>query len=350
MKLCTVIGARPQFIKHAALEFQLSSEPDIEHIVIHTGQHFDANMSSSFFTEFNIKVPDYNLNIHSKKHGEQTAMMLGGIEKILLEIKPDFLIVYGDTNSTLAGALAAKKLCIKVIHIEAGLRSFNMDMPEEVNRVLTDRISNILFVPSNLAMTNLENEGLLNQSVLTGDIMKDMHSYAKLHNLIRSKNEVPYYYATIHRPYNTDNVERLNSIFDSLNNLDKRVIFSLHPRTKDRAVKMEIELSSYSNIQFVDPVPYFLNLNYIYNAAALLTDSGGMQKEAYWLKTKCVTIRKETEWTETLKSGWNHLVFDNLGDTQNILDLEPGIHDDLLYGNGRTAAHIIQYLKESATS
>lgn len=344
MKLCTVIGARPQFIKHAALEFALSNEEGIEHIVIHTGQHYDDNMSAVFFTEFNLKKPDYMLDIRSHSHGKQTALMLMEIEQILQETKPDFLIVYGDTNSTLAGALAAKKLHIKVVHIEAGLRSFNMKMPEEVNRVMTDRISDILFAPSKVAMDHLQNEGLADQSVLIGDIMKDMVEHAKQKDLINAKSNIHFYYATIHRPYNTDDVDRLRLIFNTLNNLDKRIIFSLHPRTKHLAAQKDISLAAYTNIEFIDPVPYFDNLNYVNDAAALLTDSGGMQKEAYWLKTKCVTIRKETEWTETLEDGWNHLVFDDLDEIKISLDTEPGAYDESLYGDGQAARKILEYI------
>jgi len=333
MKLCTVIGARPQFIKHAALEFALSIEPNIEHIVIHTGQHYDDNMSAVFFTEFNLKKPDYMLDIRSHSHGKQTALMLMEIEQILLETKPDYLIVYGDTNSTLAGALAAKKLHIKVVHIEAGLRSFNMQMPEEVNRVMTDRISDILFAPSQVAMDHLQTEGLSEQSVLIGDM-----------DLINSKSDSDFYYATIHRPYNTDDVGRLQLIFKTLHNLDKRIIFSLHPRTKHLAAQKDISLSAYTNIEFIDPVPYFDNLNYVNDAAALLTDSGGMQKEAYWLKTKCVTIRKETEWTETLENGWNHLVFDDLDEIQISLKTKPGVYEESLYGDGQAARKILKYI------
>lgn len=345
MKLCTVIGARPQFIKHAALEFALSNQSNIEHIVIHTGQHYDDNMSAVFFTEFNLKKPNYMLDIRSHSHGKQTALMLMEIEKILIESKPDYLIVYGDTNSTLAGALAAKKLHIKVVHIEAGLRSFNMKMPEEVNRVMTDRISDILFAPSQIAMDHLKSEGLAEQSVLIGDIMKDMVAHARQKNLIKPNNSSDFYYATIHRPYNTDDVDRLQLIFETVNQLDKEVIFSLHPRTKHLAEKKEISLSQYSNIKFIDPVSYFDNLNYINDASALLTDSGGMQKEAYWLKTKCVTIRKETEWTETLQDGWNHLVFDDLNEIQVSLGKEPGLYDETLYGDGQAAIKILQHLK-----
>jgi len=345
MKLCTVIGARPQFIKHAALEHALSEENEIEHIVIHTGQHYDANMSEIFFKEFNLKKPDYKLSAGSHDPNKQIAFMRKEIEQILLDVTPDLLLVYGDTNSTLAGARAAEELNIKVIHVEAGLRSFNMEMPEEFNRIETDKISEILFAPSQLAMDQLASESINGQAVLIGDIMKDMVELAHQKGLLKAGKEDPHYYATIHRPYNTDDINRLLQILESLDALDERVVFSLHPRTKKMLVKDAIDLSKYSNMHFIEPVGYFDNLNYINNSTALLTDSGGMQKEAYWLKTKCITIRKETEWTETLREGWNHLLFEKLNELQDTLHQEPGSYDETLYGDGKAAQKIIDYLK-----
>jgi len=302
-------------------------------------------MSDIFFSEFHLQKPDYCLEIGSHSHSKQTSLMMIEIEKILLEVEPVYLVVYGDTNSTLAGALVATKLDIKTIHIEAGLRSFNMNMPEEPNRMITDRISDILFAPSQLAMDNLKQEGLENNSFFVGDLMKDLLFHAKHQNLIKTESDKEFYYSTIHRPYNTDHKKRLSTIFEVLDNLHKPVVFSLHPRTKHLSQSMDIRLSNFKNIQFIEPVSYVENLNYIHNASALLTDSGGMQKEAYWLKTKCITIRKETEWSETLQGGWNNLVFDKLEDIKGMLRLTPGQYYDSLYGDGRAAENIIAQIK-----
>ena len=347
MKICTVIGARPQFIKHAAFESALSEFEEIQHIVVHTGQHYDDNMSQIFFKEFELQQPDYMLQIGSHSHGKQTALMLIEIEKILQDTKPDFLVVYGDTNSTLAGALAAKKMGIKLVHIEAGLRSFNNEMPEEINRILTDRISDFLFVPSEDAMKHLEHEALNDQSFFTGDIMKDLVFISQAKNLIRDLDEDSFYYTTIHRPYNTDDQNRLRSILEELNSLDKKVIFSHHPRTKNLMSSWSIDVSEFQNIAFIEPVGYFENLSYIHSADALLTDSGGMQKEAYWLRTKCISIRSETEWTETLHDHCNTLVFNDLSEIKNELKKAPGPFNEDLYGNGKAAKIMIELLYES---
>lgn len=344
MKICTVIGARPQFVKHAAFEYALSEYEDVEHHVIHTGQHYDENMSQIFFNEFELQQPDYMLQIGSHSHGKQTALMLIEIEKILAKIVPDYLVVYGDTNSTLAGALAAKKMGIKLVHVEAGLRSFNNDMPEEINRILTDRISDLRFVPSEDAMQHLKNEALLENSFVTGDIMKDLVHLTLRKELIRPIEHTNYYYTTIHRPYNTDDQKRLMDILTVLNQLDKDVIFSLHPRTRNLINNSAIDLTLYSNISFIEPVGYFDNLSYMYHAEALLTDSGGMQKEAYWLKKKCITIRTETEWTETLQNNCNVLVFDNLNLIKEKLKSPLGSFQENLYGSGFSAKEMIEII------
>ncbi|MFA9375906.1 MAG: non-hydrolyzing UDP-N-acetylglucosamine 2-epimerase [Lachnotalea sp.] len=320
MKLITIIGARPQFIKAASFseEFRKSHEE----ILVHTGQHYDANMSDVFFEELGIPRPDYNLGVGSGGHGKQTAKMLEGIEEIILKEKPDGLLVYGDTNSTLAGALAASKLHIPVYHVEAGLRSYNKLMPEEQNRILTDHISNVLFCPTQTAVENLCKEGIASGVINTGDIMYDTVlrnisiSYQKYSNGIwfdelvkvngdlKKLTEKEYYLATIHRAENTDNLDKISRIFKAFSELDKTVLLPLHPRTKKLIENFDINLN---NVVIIEPVGYLLMLYLTSNAYMVVTDSGGLQKEAYFLKTPCTTLRDQTEWVETLQNGWNVL-------------------------------------------
>ena len=344
-KLVVVIGARPQFIKH--YPFERASIGKLEIKTIHTGQHYDKNMSDIFFEQLNMTKPDHILNIGSLNHGAQTGKMMIEIEGIIEKENPDGMVVYGDTNSTLAGALVASKLHIPVFHIESGLRSYNKEMPEEINRILTDNVSDLLFVPSPTAIENLAREGISNGVYEVGDIMKDLVKLITENGVITENNEPKdqkYYYVTLHRPYNTDIKERLLNILDSLNNLDKKVIMSLHPRTKNISKKFKIDLSSYNNILFIDPQSYFDNLNYLKNSNGLITDSGGMQKEAYWLKKKCVTLRKETEWVETLESNANKLIYENLLDIQLELQKTPNAWKDNLYGNGNCGEKIVDFI------
>lgn len=320
MKLITIIGARPQFIKAAT--FSEEFRKNNEEILVHTGQHYDTNMSEIFFNELGIPKPDYNLCVGSGSHGKQTAIMLEGIEEILLKEKPDGILVYGDTNSTLAGALAASKLHIPVYHVEAGLRSYNKSMPEEQNRVLTDHISDILLCPTKNAVDNLKKEGIKSAVINTGDIMYDTvlknigianekYSYGVWFNEIVSENGIidklnakNYYLATIHRAENTDNPDKLLKIFKAFNELDKPVLLPLHPRTRKLLENLNIELS---NVIIIKPVGYLLMLHLTSNAYMIITDSGGLQKEAYFLKTPCTTLRDQTEWIETLENSWNVL-------------------------------------------
>ena len=341
MKIISIIGARPQFIKHAPIEKALSDH--FESITIHTGQHYDENMSTIFFNQLAITSPKYLLQIGSGNHGAQTGKMMEVIEPILLDEKPNAVLVYGDTNSTLAGALVASKLHIPVIHLEAGLRSFNKEMPEEINRVLTDHISEILFAPSDKAVKNLKNEGIEKNVFKTGDVMCDMIHLSKK-SISEPKDEDPFYYATIHRPYNTDDRSRLLDVLNSFQSLKYKVQFAIHPRTQNKMKEWEIERADFNNIEFLDPVSYFDNISLLSHSEALITDSGGMQKEAYILQKKCVTIRTETEWVETLVGNWNTLVFDELDKIQELLNLEPNLHNDKLYGDGKASEQIVEII------
>ena len=340
MKVIAIIGARPQFIKH--FPFEKACEGKLDLLSIHTGQHYDENMSAVFFEQLGMKKPNYMLNVGSGNHGEQTAKMMMEIEKILLEENPNGVVVYGDTNSTLAGALVASKIHIPVFHIEAGLRSFNKKMPEEINRILTDHVSNCLFTPSTTATKNLEKEGIFKNVFEVGDIMKDLVFYIKNKNLLKNVSfKKSYYYATIHRPYNTDKNERLSYVLGVLNKLNEAVVMSLHPRTRNNAKLFGLDLKAYKNISFIEPQSYIDNLSYLNNSKGLITDSGGMQKEAYWLKKKCVTIRTETEWVETLKNNANVLLFEDLNDLNKEIQNHCEIWDELLYGNSNSSTMIV---------
>ena len=318
-KIVTVLGARPQFVKAAVLSRVILEHSKINEIIVHTGQHFDKNMSAIFFNEMQIPKPKYNLAINGLSHGAMTGQMLEKVEEILLEEKPDAVVVFGDTNSTTAGALAAKKLDIKVIHIEAGLRSFNMKMPEEINRILTDRISNLLSCPTDTAIKNLKKEGFDNLPILMekhGDIMKDaVQFYSKnsaekssiIKDLDLTKNE--YVLATIHRQENTDFKDKIKAIFTSLDAINKikKVIFPLHPRTKNALEKLNIT----SEITFIEPVGYFDMLELLKNSAMVITDSGGLQKEAFFCKKNCIIVREETEWLELVEHDFAKIVGTN---------------------------------------
>ena len=340
-KIIAIIGARPQFIKHAPVEKALSKHFEV--ISIHTGQHYDKEMSDIFFTQLKIREPKYMLNVQSFSHGVQTGKMMIEIEPIIEREKPDAILVYGDTNSTIAGALIAAKLGIKLIHIEAGLRSFNKSMPEEINRIVTDHLSQILFVPSDTAIQNLKNEGISQNVFRVGDVMCDMLLLAQK-TISFKKADTEFYYATIHRPYNTDDEVRLINVITTLNKLDKKVKFTVHPRTSSKLKNMNVNLNDFSNIEFLPPVSYFENIEHLNNCNALITDSGGMQKEAYIFKKKCITIRSETEWIETLEGNWNHLVFDDLIEIQSKLKIIPSNYKQNLYGNGNASEEICNEL------
>lgn len=317
-KILTVLGARPQFIKASVVSQAIQKAPGLQEVVVHTGQHFDNNMSEVFFTELGMNKPAYQLDIHGGGHGEMTGRMLIAIEQVLEQEKPDVVMVYGDTNSTLAGALAAVKMHIPVAHVEAGLRSFNMRMPEEVNRIVTDRISRWLFTPTDSASHNLRAEGYAADLIRqVGDVMYDVALFhgAKVTDHGRTLEMLglapkSYILATIHRAENTDDSARLSAIVQGLNRAaDKRdVVWPLHPRTRQVLAKSGLLQELQQSVHLIDPVGYLDMVQLEKYAVVIATDSGGVQKEAFFHKVPCVTLRDETEWTELVASGWNHLV------------------------------------------
>jgi len=353
MKIITVIGARPQFIK-AAMVSKVLANNGIEELIVHTGQHYDNNMSDIFFEEMEIPKPSYNLDINGLTHGAMTGQMLEKIENILIFEKPDMVLVYGDTNSTLAGALAASKMHIKVAHVEAGLRSFNMKMPEEINRILTDRISNILFCPTKEAVSNLEKEGYDNISakiVLSGDVMQDAAIFysqkARKPNL-----ELPNKFSlcTLHRAESTDDTAILTNLFhalDDIANSDNSIVMPLHPRTKAKLNGLNYNFSS-SPILFINPVGYLEMIWLLKNCNYVLTDSGGLQKEAYFFRKKCLTLRNETEWVELVEHGFNYLAGTDchkILETYSLMQKKEPDFTTNLYGNGKAGEAIVKAIK-----
>lgn len=350
MKILTVIGARPQFIKAAVVSRKIRLEN--EEVIIHTGQHYDENMSKIFFEELNIPFPDYNLNVGSGNHGEQTGKMLIKIEEIILKEKPDCLLVYGDTNSTIAGALAASKLLIPVAHVEAGLRSFNMDMPEEQNRRLTDHISSYLFTPTQTAVNNLKNEGITKNVHNVGDVMFD--SILHFTDVARSKSKIieklhlkekEYILATIHRAENTNNIHRLTNIVEALSESGEKIVLPLHPRSQKYIKDYGLKFSE--NVKIVDPVGYLDMIMLEANSKKIVSDSGGVQKEAFFLDIPCITLRDETEWVETVENGWNVIVgADKDKIKKAILEFEPAKTKINSFGNGDASEKIVNILQD----
>tara|TARA_Y100001958_G_C21247059_1_gene577996 strand:+ start:3995 stop:5065 length:1071 start_codon:yes stop_codon:yes gene_type:complete len=348
MKIITIVGARPQFIKSAVLSKAFQNSIYFDEIIIHTGQHFDKNMSDIFFEELKIPKPKYNLNINSTSHGSMTGRMLKEIERILILEKPDGVVVFGDTNSTLAGALAAKKILIPVFHIESGLRSYNMAMPEEINRILTDNISDILFCPSIKSINNLKDEGFDKKKckfINVGDIMfESVKLFSEYKVKISYDNFI---LSTIHRPENTDNKNRLNNIITALNILSESnlILFTIHPRTKKKLNEFNIQLSK--NIILMPPKGYFEMLSLLDTSRLVITDSGGLQKEAYFKNKYCVTVRNETEWVELVDEGVNIITGDitkKIIESVNFFKSQPKIIQKPIYGNGDSSKSIIKEL------
>jgi len=375
MKIVTIVGARPQFIKAAAIQRAIQafnqnrsrSKRRIQEILVHTGQHYDYLMDKVFFEELELPKPDYHLGVGSGSHAKQTGMMLEHIEVVLKKENPKIVVVYGDTNSTLAGALAAAKLNIPVAHVEAGLRSYNRTMPEEMNRLVTDHLSTLLFCPTDQAVRNLLKEGIRNGEgrivKKVGDVMYDSILYYSkiaenkspiLHdlNLVNPQSAIrnpQYYLATLHRAENTDDPKKLKSIFRALNEIGEKtpVILPLHPRTK-KMMKVYHLFSKFKNIKFIEPVSYLDMLKLEKNAKAILTDSGGIQKEAYWLRVPCFTLREETEWVETINGGWNVLtgtevkrILREVGRLEKRRKYPKGRK---IYGNGKASQKIVKIL------
>jgi UDP-GlcNAc3NAcA epimerase len=371
MNIVTIIGARPQFIKAAVVSrnihlhnLETSPENQIVEYIVHTGQHYDSNMSDVFFEEMDIPRPDVFLGIHQLSHGAMTGRMLEEIEKVLLLKKPDAVLVYGDTNSTLAGALAAVKLQIPVAHVEAGLRSFNRMMPEEHNRVLTDHVSNLLFCPTQTAVRNLENEGIKSKSDqpyrypqihLVGDVMYDAALfYAKQANIKATVAQKiitdtlhgkPFALFTLHRAENTDSVETLTSIVGAIESLSEKmpVVWPVHPRTLSKIKEFNISISK-KNVFQIPPVGYFDMIALLDHCRIVLTDSGGLQKEAFFFKKNCITLRKETEWIELVEHGFNKISGTESKDIslsfQRMMEQKPDFGLNL-YGNGNAGNYIV---------
>ena len=378
MHLLSIVGARPQFVKAATIvesidryNRQMPPEFRVVHTLVHTGQHYDANMSDCFFGELSLPTPKYNLEVGSGSHAVQTATMLEGVENILSSERPDIVVVYGDTNSTLSGALAAVKLQIPVAHVEAGLRSFNRRMAEEINRVLTDHISTYLFCPTKTAVENLYREGVVNGVFLTGDVMLDAVLEWRARTPVRQTlldrlgvEWGSFVLLTIHRAENTDSTDRLSCIFESLLHLPYPVIFPMHPRTRARVLMNPVlqtlwrNVTSSKAIKVIDPVSYGDMLVLEENARIIITDSGGVQKEAYFLGVPCLTVRNETEWLETLRDGWNTLVPPENSRTlpaevMRLWEADGALlrqhADRSAFGKGRAAEEIVQILQEKSS-
>jgi UDP-GlcNAc3NAcA epimerase len=353
MKIISIVGARPQFIKCAPVSQELRKEH--EEILVHTGQHYDLEMSDIFFEDLQIPKPDYHLDVGSGSHGKQTGAILERVEEVLLKELPDLVIVYGDTNSTLAGAIAAAKLHIPVAHVEAGLRSFDRTMPEEINRVVTDHVSNLLLCPTQTAVDNLKKEGITQGVHMVGDVMVDALRHNA--NIAEKKSHIikqlglrkgNYYVATVHRPGNTDEQKNLTAIIDAFRESGKTVVFPVHPRTKKYLRAYGLWDSLPGNILCIDPLGYIDMLHLMKHAKKILTDSGGIQKEAYVMGIPCVTLRENTEWIETLAGGWNVLVG---ADKKMILaavmaDVRTSA-DNTVFGNGDAAVRIARVIRSS---
>ncbi|MEO1808324.1 MAG: UDP-N-acetylglucosamine 2-epimerase (non-hydrolyzing) [Bacteroidota bacterium] len=377
IKLMSLVGARPQFIKLAPLARAVDqmnqdpASPTIQHVIIHTGQHYDYGMSDIFFDELGIPHPDINLGVGSGRHGVQTGKMLAGIEEALIEQQPDLLVIFGDTNSTVAGALAASKLHIPIAHVEAGLRSFNRTMPEEINRIVADHISDILLAPTPTAIQHLQNEGLSDKTISSGDIMYDtvLHNVQLAEKQSEILNGLPvgkgnYAIATCHRAENTNDPQRLRHIFETFNAIAERgtpIVLPLHPRTKNMLPNVLPDWRAHENLFVIEPVGYLDMMQLVHHARLALTDSGGLQKEAFFLNTPCITMRDETEWIETVEAGANIITS---ADPDRIMEAykywmrqdtaDFGEEVQKFFGNadsaGRTLQAILDFLNEKTLS
>lgn len=350
MKILSIIGARPQFVKEAIIQNEMNKFDDIEEIVVHTGQHYDSNMSGVFFDVLNMRKPEYNLGIKASRHGEMTGKMLIELEEIMLKEKPEIVLLYGDTNSTLAGAIAASKLKIKMAHVEAGLRQEPKDMPEETNRVLTDRISSYLFAPSKLGIENLKNEGITNNVYFTGDVMYDIFlkmkpkfDYSMMEKLNLKKDE--YVMMTMHRDFNVDVPEKLEKVLNDVNRLSKeiKVVLPIHPRTKKRIQEFGFE-NLVSDIMIIEPIDYLKLMGLTENCYKVVTDSGGYQKEAYFAGKQACIIMPDTGWRELVDCGLNVLtkedkIYDSVMNTKKVDYIEN------IYGDGQASEKIISILR-----
>jgi UDP-GlcNAc3NAcA epimerase len=344
MKILSVVGARPQFIKAAMVSRAL--RPRCQEILVHTGQHYDGNMSQVFFDELELPEPDIYLGVGSGSHAAQTGRMMVGIEEILLRDRPDWIVVYGDTNTTLAGGLAAAKLQVPVAHVEAGLRSYQRAMPEEINRVLVDHISEVLFCPTQQSVDNLAKEGVTKGIHVVGDVMADaLQHFIRLApqktTILTDLDLKPgqYALATVHRAANTDDPTRLKAILKAFDELNLPVVFPVHPRT--RKVIHDLGLTVNRNVNMIEPVGYLAMLQLEANAGCILTDSGGVQKEAYWAGVRCITLRDETEWVETVELGWNRLVgADSAAIVDAVQNWYPSSERAPVYGDGKSAEKI----------
>jgi UDP-N-acetylglucosamine 2-epimerase (non-hydrolysing) len=348
MKVLSIVGARPQFVKLAPVAAALSAAGD-EHVIVHTGQHYDERMSDVFFEDLRIPAPDVHLGVGSGSHGAQTGAMLGALDAVLDEHRPDWVLVYGDTNSTLAGAVSAVKMHLPVAHLEAGLRSFNRRMPEEHNRVLTDHAADLCLAPTDAAMEHLANEGLAQRAVLVGDVMTDI-CFLVRDRVAAAPPDLPvglapgeYLVATIHRPDNTDNPERLQAIADALSSIPAPVLLLAHPRLVARASELGIDLDR-GQVTVARPLPYPEMVAAVSRSRGVVTDSGGLQKEAYLLGAPCTTLRTETEWPETLAAGWNVLAPDLVGVADLAMRPAPASDRPPVYGEGDAAQRVARTL------
>lgn len=350
-KIVSIVGARPEFIQASPLSKKIRER--FKEVLVHTGQHYDPNMSDVFFRELELPKPDYNLGVGSGSHGGQTGRMMIEIEKVLLKERPDVVVSFGDTNSTLAGALTAAKLHIKIAHVEAGLRSFNRLMPEEINRVLVDHLADFLFCPTETAVRNLKKEGITKGVFNTGDVMYDsvLQLYkraGKESKILETVNLSPksYLYATVHRAENTDNPQNMKGIFKAFEESGETIVLPIHPRTAKAIKQLGIQVGPGTKI--IEPIGYLDNLILMGNAKKILTDSGGIQKQAFFLEVPCITLRSETEWIETIESGWNVLVgSDKNKIRQAIRKFEPKGKQSRHFGGGDAAGKIVEVLEKN---